>query len=101
MDAIVDEKFTNDLDSASIFSKVIGQKLPEGSSYDLYSCCRMKFKNDVVQTQTPYLMDLGLPDINTLNESGVPGTSSTMLRSQRMDPIGVRRIMFLVKLQRS
>ena len=35
LDATVDGKFTNDLDSASIFSKVIGNKLSEGSNGDL------------------------------------------------------------------
>ena len=35
LDAVVDENFPNDLDSASIFSKVIGHKLSNGSSDDL------------------------------------------------------------------
>ena len=36
LDAVVDGKFPNDLGSASISSKVIGHKLSEGSSNDLY-----------------------------------------------------------------
>ena len=69
------------MDSASIFSKVICHNLSDGSSDDLYSCCRMKFANDPVQTQALHLMNMGLLKINTLNESDVFGTPAT--RTQR------------------
>ena len=73
LDAVVDGKLTDDLDSASIFSKVIGYKLSDGYSRDLYLHCRMNFANDLVQTQDPHFMDMGVLSINTLNESGVLG----------------------------
>ena len=53
MDAVVDEKFPSDLDSVSISSKVIGHKISDGSSSDLYTLCRMNFAADTVQNQTP------------------------------------------------
>ena len=40
-DSIVDRKLSNDRDLASIFSKVIGDKLSDGSIWDLYMRCRM------------------------------------------------------------
>ena len=67
LDDVVDGKLPNDLDSASIFSKVMGYKLSDGSSDDLYLRYRMEFLADVVQTQTPQFMDMGLPAINTLD----------------------------------
>ena len=47
-DAVVDRNLTNDLDSASISSKVIGHKLSHGYIGDFYLCFRMKFADDVV-----------------------------------------------------
>ena len=79
--AVVDEKLTDDLNSASIFGNVIGHKLYDGSSGNLYSCFRVNFANDPAQTQAPNVMDLGLPSINTLNKSGVLGTPATRIRS--------------------
>ena len=76
LDAVVDEKLPNDLDSASIFSKVISHKLSNGSIYDLYLRCGINFASDIVQTQTPHFMDMGLLATNTLNESGVLGTNA-------------------------
>ena len=69
LDAVIDRKLPDDLDSASIFRKVIGHNLSDGSSGDLYLHCRMNFTDDVFQTQTPKLMDLGFSTINTLDES--------------------------------
>ena len=68
MDAVVDVKFPDDLDSASIFSKVIGLKLSDGSSSDFWTCCRINFADDPVQTQTPQFMDMGFLTINALDE---------------------------------
>ena len=56
LDAVVDGKLPNDLDSASIFSKVIVHKISDGSSGDLYLRCRMNFADDPVQTQIPQFM---------------------------------------------
>ena len=67
LDAVVDGELPGDMDYASIFSNVIGHKLSDGSSDDLYLRCRMKFAAGVFQTQAPQFVDLGLLDINTLN----------------------------------
>ena len=79
LDTVVDVKLINDRDSASFFSKVIVCKLSHQSNNDLYSCCRIKFSSNVVQTEAPQLVDLGLPAINTLNESGVLGNPDTRI----------------------
>ena len=78
-DAVVDINFPNDMDSASIFSKVIGHKLSDGSSNDLYLYCRTNFAADVFQTQAPQFMDMGLLAINILNEISVLGTTATRI----------------------
>ena len=79
LDAVVDGKLTDDLDSASIFSEAIGHKISDGSSNDLYLRFRENFAGNVVQNQTPQFMNLGLPAINTLDESSVLGTPSTSI----------------------
>ena len=63
-----------------ILSKVIGLKLSDSSSDDLYLLCRMKFVDDVVNNQAPQFMDMGLLVINKMNESGVLGTPATRIR---------------------
>ena len=80
LDAVVDVKLPNDLDSVSIFSKMICHKLSDGSSGELYLGCRMNFVNDPVQTQDPHFMDMGLYAINTLNESCFLGSPTTRIR---------------------
>ena len=50
LDAVVGRKFPNDLNSAPIFSKLIGHKLSNGYSIDLYLRCMMNFTADNVQT---------------------------------------------------
>ena len=40
----------------------------------------MNFANDPVQTQDPHFMDMGIPAINTLNESGVLGNPTTRIQ---------------------
>ena len=69
LDAVVDGKFPDDMDSASIFSKVIGDKLSYGSFGGLYMSCRMSFAADPVQTKTSEFMDLGFSTINALYEA--------------------------------
>ena len=66
---VINGKFPNDLDSASIFRKVIGYKLSDGYSGNFYRRCRMNFADEPVQTQTPRFMDLGFLVINALYES--------------------------------
>ena len=79
IDAVVDGKLPDDMDSASIFMKVIGHKLFIGYNGDLYMRCRMNFTNYSVQTQTPHFMDLRIPAINTLNERSILGTTATRI----------------------
>ena len=80
LDAVIDGKFPNDLDSASILSKVIGNKRSDSSRDDLILRCKTNFAGDVVKTQAPQFMYLGLPAINTLNESSVIGTTPTIIQ---------------------
>ena len=80
LDTVVDGKFPNDRDSEFIFSKVIGSELSHGSRDDLYSRCRMNFLDDILQTEAPQFVDLGLLAINKLNESGVLGTTVTRIQ---------------------
>ena len=79
LDAVVDVKLPYDMVSASIFSKVIGHKLSDSSSNDLYSRYRMNFLGDVVKTQTSSFMDIDLLTINTSNESSVLGIPTTRI----------------------
>ena len=51
----------------SIFSKLIGQKLSNGSIGDLYMRRRMNSADDPVQTKIPQLMDMGFYTINALD----------------------------------
>ena len=61
LDAVVDRRLSDDMDSASIVIKIIVHKLSDDSSDDLYLRCRMKFTDDIVQTQAPQFMDVGAP----------------------------------------
>ena len=81
LDAVVDGKLPDDLDSASIFSKVIGHILSDGSSGNLYSHCRTNFAAGPVQTQRPKLMDLGSLTINELDESSGLSNPATRIQS--------------------
>ena len=80
LDADVDGNIPNDMDSVSIFRKVIGYKLPGVSRRDLYLLCKMKFANALIKTQAPHFMDMGFLFINILNESGVLGTTVTRIQ---------------------
>ena len=63
------KNLTNDINSESIFRKVVGHKLFDSSSGDLYMRCRMNFMANPVQIQTPQFTDLGFSTTNTLDES--------------------------------
>ena len=81
LDAVIDVKLPDNLDYVSIFRKVIGHKLSNGSSGDLYLQCRLNFAADPVQTQTPQFIDLRFSSINTLDERS--GISTPATRIQR------------------
>ena len=70
----------DDLDSASIFSKVVGHKLSNGSSGYLYTRWRINFAADPVQIQTPQYMDMGFSAINTFDESSGLSPPATKIR---------------------
>ena len=80
LDSVIDGKLPDDLDLASIFSTFISHKLSDGSSRDLYTCCRMNFAADSIQTKTPQLMDLVFSTINALDESSGLSTPVTIIQ---------------------
>ena len=79
LNSFVDGNLTNNLDYASIFSKVSSHKLSDSYSGDVNLRFSMNFASDVVQTQATHFTDLGLPAINTLNERCVLGTPTTRI----------------------
>ena len=80
LDAGVDRKFSDDCNSTSIFSKVIGDKLSDGSRRDLYAHKSMNLAEDPVQTQTPQFVDMGLTTIDTLYEGSGISKPATIIR---------------------
>ena len=58
----------------SIFRKLIGDKLADGSSQDLYTRCRMNFIDDPVQIKTPQFMGMGfIPSMHWMKTvAGIP-----------------------------
>ena len=80
LDVFIDGKLPNDLDLTYIFSKVFSHKLSDGSSWYLYTRCRMNFVADTVQTQTPQFMDLRFSTINALDENSGLVTPATRIR---------------------
>ena len=97
LDAAVDTKFPNDLDSEYISSKAIGHNLYDGSSSDLYTLCRMNFAADIFQAQTTQFMDSGFSTINTLDKAVVSVSSLPESEGLRMVLIGACRNIFLVR----
>ena len=79
MDAVIDRKFPNNLYLASIFSKAIGDKLSNGSIPDLYMQCSMNVTEYTVQTHTPKFVDMGLSNINALDEGSVLSNTATII----------------------
>ena len=65
----------------SIFSKVICDKICDGSIQDIYTRHRINLEAYPIQTQTPQFFDLGLSTINALDE-GI-GLSTPATKTQR------------------
>ena len=99
-DASVDGNLANDGDSTFIFIKVIGRELPHSPRADIYLRCQMDFMSNAVVKEAPTFVYLGLPVVNALDELNTFGTPATIVIRPKDDPIGMRRIMFLDKLQR-
>ena len=79
-DASADGKLSNDGDSTSIFSKLIGREMSHIPSADIYSRCQMHFTSNAVVTEAPNFMDLVIPDVNTSNEFNTFGTPTIRIR---------------------
>ena len=68
-------------DPAPTFSKVIGRKLSDDSSANIYLRCRMNFTRDTVLTKIPNFMNLGLSSVHTSDEIGSFSIPATRTRS--------------------
>ena len=73
----IDRKSPDDQDYVSIFSRVICHELSHDSRSDLYSRCWMDF----VRTEATHFVELGIPDVNTLDEVNILGTPATRIKS--------------------
>ena len=80
MDTSIDRKLPDDQYSASIFRKLIGCEIYLGSSTDLYLNCRIDFASNIVQTEAPQIVDLGLLAVNTSDELIIQGSPATIIR---------------------
>ena len=76
-DTYIDESLDKNGNSTPIFSKAIGRELFHNSSSDIYLRCRVEFTSNVVGTEAPDFMLLGLPAVNTSNEVMSFGTPNT------------------------
>ena len=79
LDAVIDIKLPDNRDLTSILSRVIDDKLSDGSSQFLYTRCRMNLAVDFVQTQIPHFVDLGLVTINAWYEGSGLSTPATII----------------------
>ena len=82
LDTSVDRKLPNDRYFMSIFRKIIGCELSHSYSSDLHLRYWVDFASNIVQTEAPYFVDLGLLAINTSDEFGILGTPATRIRRQ-------------------
>ena len=67
-DASVDRNLAEDGDSTAIFIKVLGHKLYDSLSADIYSGFRVDFMSNAVGTKAPDFVHLGLPAVNSSDE---------------------------------
>ena len=73
----INGNLTNNGDPTPTFSKVIGKELSHKSSVGIYLSCRVNFMRNVVGTEIPDFMHLGLPAVNASDELGSFGTPAT------------------------
>ena len=64
----VNENSDENGDPKATFSKLIGRKLSNNSSADVYSLCWVKFTRDAVLTKSPNFMNLGLSPVHASDE---------------------------------
>ena len=79
-DTSIDGFFSENGDSTPIFRKLIGRELSHSSIANPYMRCRVDFTSNVVGTEAPYFMHLGIPAVNTLDELNPFGTPATRVR---------------------
>ena len=70
----------------SIFSKLLGQELPDSISSDIYLRYLMDFTSNAVRTEAPNFVNLGLPDVNASNEFNTFGTPATRFKRLMYGP---------------
>ena len=79
-DASVDINLADDRYSMEIFSKVLGSKLSNSLSADIYFSCLVDFTSNAVGTKVPYFMYLKLLVVNTFKENDSLGYPTTRVR---------------------
>ena len=99
LDAVVDGNFPDDLDSASIFSKVISHKPPASSGRDLYLHCRKTLWILLSESRLQISWIWG----SRPSTHWIKAVSLVLLlpgfEDRHIYPIGARQIMCLVKRQ--
>ena len=84
-DTSINQKISYNLVAPPIFSGVLGDKLSNSSSRDLYTRCRMNLAEYLFNIPAPKFVDLGLSAINALDKSASLWTSDTRVGK----PMGV------------
>ena len=77
LDTSINRLFTNNLVALTIFTEVIGEKIYDSSSQDLYTRCRMNPAADSDNIPAPQFVDLGLFTINALDTGASLWTPAT------------------------
>ena len=100
LDTSSNQQFTNNMVTPPIFAEVLGEKISNSSSRDIYTLCRMNLVAYPINIPAPQFMDLGLSNINPLDKISSLWTPATIFEGLRMSPMGAFRIIFLKMLQR-
>ena len=77
--AAVEGRLSDNPDPTSILSKVLGDKISDVSSQDIYTCCRMNLTAYPVQILTPQLVYSGLLTIDALDKGSGLSTPDTRI----------------------
>ena len=70
LDTSINGIYSEHMDSAPIFRKVIGRKFKGESSANVNSRCRINFGSDAVLTESPNFVNLGLASVHTPDKLG-------------------------------
>ena len=71
-------------DPAPTWSKVIGHKLSDESSTDVYARCQMNLTHDAILEESPNFMNLGISSVHTSGKLGSIFIPTTII-GRRMD----------------